>query len=164
MPVNVDQTAEQVALRQYGLLGRGGNMGNALFAIDYDQLPIEAHATIQLIIDRGPFPYPADNTEFRNNFQDLPNGQYREFTVVTPGCRNRGARRVIARQTGMLFFTACHYERVQGNMSRDQRIAETEAVDPQWRNGFYVITGMASEQRNAVREALHAMPVRSRSR
>ena len=164
MPVQIDQNVEQVAMREHGLLGRGGGMGNSLFAIDYDQLPLEARSTIQLIIAGGPFPYPQDNTEFRNNFQDLPNGQYREFTVVTPGSHNRGARRIIARQNGNLFFTACHYERVQGRMTNDERVAQTEAVDAQWRNGFYLVTGMSIDLRNSIRDALQNLPVRSRGR
>jgi hypothetical protein len=160
----IDQQVEQVALRQYGLLGRGAGMGNALYAIDYDQLPLQAQQTIDLIIAGGPFPFREDNTEFRNNFRDLPNGQYREFTVPTPGVRNRGARRIVARSSGILFFTACHYERVQGRMSTEERVAATAALDAEWRNGFYIITGMTIEFRNQIKASLRSLPVRSRGR
>ena len=34
-----DLAVEQKALREAGLLGRGGDMGNALYAIDYAHLP-----------------------------------------------------------------------------------------------------------------------------
>jgi len=109
-----DQAVEEHGMRRQGMLGRGTGMGNALYSIDYDRLPVEAPNTITLIISDGPFPYPAkDGTAFGNNFGDLPDGQYLEYTVPTPGVSNRGARRIVARRkSGQIFFTACHYERI----------------------------------------------------
>lgn len=158
-----DQSLEQHAMREHGLLGRGGDMGNALFAIDYDSLPYEARRTIGLIVSDGPFPYPAkDGSPFGNSFNDLPKGRYLEYTVPTPGVTNRGARRIVARLvTAQLFFTACHYERVQvTGGSKEQRSqarrVETEKVDEQWRNGFYIITGMQPTLREQVSRAIKA--------
>lgn len=139
-------------------------MGNALYAIDYDSLPREARTTIDLIVTDGPYPYPGkDGTTFGNRFGDLPNGRYLEYTVPTPGLTNRGARRIVARMSsGQLFFTACHYERVQvsggGTAAQRQlaRQAETAATDEEWRNGFYIITGMSSDLRSKVTQAIKA--------
>ena len=159
----VDQSLEAHAMRQHGLLGRGAGMGNSLYAIDYDSLPYEARKTIDLIVSDGPFPYPnKDGTSFGNSFRDLPTGRYLEYTVPTPGATNRGARRIVARLvTGQLFFTACHYERVQvtggTKAERDTaRLSATAAVDEQWRNGFYIITGMTPDLRDKVAKAIKA--------
>lgn len=153
---DANQALEERALRDCGLLGRGREMGNALYAIEYAHLPSEAIRTIQLIAQAGPFPYPGlDGQPFGDRFGDLPSsGEYLEFTVPTPGISNRGKRRIVARKNGMLFFTACHYERIQGSMSPDQRRAATAAVDEQWRNGFYIITGMGPEMRQHVAEGI----------
>lgn len=62
-------------------------------------LPIEAQQTLMLIKQGGPFPYAKDGVVFRNYEEVLPKrkrGYYHEFTVITPGARNRGARRIIA--------------------------------------------------------------------
>ncbi len=158
----IDISLEQHAMRKQGLLGRGGGMGNALYAIDYDSLPPEARRTIALIISDGPFPYPGkDGSTFGNKFGDLPTGRYLEYTVPTPGITNRGARRIVARLvTAQLFFTACHYERVQvsGGGSPEQkkqaRLTATTAVDDEWKNGFYIVTGMPLDLRNQVSQAI----------
>jgi guanyl-specific ribonuclease Sa len=158
-----DAAIEEHGMRQHGMLGRGGGMGNSLFSIDYDRLPPEARTTITLIISDGPFPYPGkDGSYFGNSFGDLPSGRYLEYTVPTPGASNRGARRIVARcTTAQLFFTACHYERVhvQGGTKaeRDQaRIATTSTIDAEWKNGFYIITGMSLDLRNAISIAIKA--------
>lgn len=156
-----DHALEEQALRKQGMLGRGGNMGNALYSIDYDCLPPEARRTIELIVSGGPFPFPAkDGSTFGNRFGDLPTGRYLEYTVVTPGTVNRGTRRIVARATnGMLFFTACHYERVdvQGGTPDERnsaRIDMTNQQAPEWRNGFYIVTGMPPPLRDAVTQAI----------
>jgi len=161
----IDQSLEQHGLRKSGLLGRGGGMGNALFAIDYDSLPPQARTTIALIVAGGPFPFTQDGSNFGNRFGDLPQGRYLEFTVRTPGVNNRGKRRIVARKkTAQLFFTACHYERVQvsGPGSPEDkaaaRLAATAAVDPEWQNGFYIITGMMPDLKRQVEAAIKAIP------
>lgn len=63
------------------------------------ELPPEARATLQLIKKGGPFPYERDGIVFGNREKLLPlkdRGYYREYTVPTPGARDRGARRIVA--------------------------------------------------------------------
>ena len=155
-----DKAIEEHAMRKQGMVGRGPN-ANSVFSIDYKDLPPEARRTIQLIIAHGPFPCPDhDGKPFGNHFGDLPTGQYLEYTVPTPGCGERGMRRIVAsKRTGLLFFTACHYERVQakgGTKPQNQlaRQQATAATDEDFRNGFYIITGMPVDLRDAVRQAL----------
>lgn len=131
MIANIDRVVEEQAMRRHGLIDRGDEMGNMLLAIDYTSLPPEAVDVIHRISNGGPFLFPQDGKPFGNRFGDLPsNGQYLEFTVPTPGVSNRGARRIVARYNGILFFTACHYERVSGSMGKEQRKALTLQVDP----------------------------------
>ncbi len=76
------------------------------------ELPREARHTLARIKKGGPFPYPQDGTVFRNREGRLPAhppGYYREYTVKTPGARDRGARRIIAGQGGEFYYTADHY-------------------------------------------------------
>lgn len=76
-------------------------------------LPPEARHTLALIRAGGPFPYPrSDNQTFANRERLLPaepRGYYREFTVVTPGSADRGARRVITGGSGEKYWTPDHY-------------------------------------------------------
>lgn len=83
-------------------------------------LPREAHATLELIKAGGPFPYARDGSVFGNRENVLPRrerGHYREYTVRTPGARDRGARRIIAgsgasgdvRTSGEYYYTDDHY-------------------------------------------------------
>ena len=77
-----------------------------------DRLPIEARATLELIKAGGPFPYPQDGRVFLNREKLLPlkqRGYYREYTVRTPGARDRGARRIVAGSAGEYYYTADHY-------------------------------------------------------
>ena len=67
--------------------------------IAVSELPAEARATLARIKKGGPFPYERDGIEFRNREKLLPmkaRGYYREYTVQTPGARDRGARRIVA--------------------------------------------------------------------
>jgi ribonuclease T1 len=78
------------------------------------QLPPEARATLALIRKGGPFPYAQDNTTFGNRERILrsqPRGYYREYTVVTPGLKHRGARRIVAggNPPQEFFYTEDHY-------------------------------------------------------
>jgi ribonuclease T1 len=83
-----------------------------LVTIPIDQLPPEARKTLSLIERGGPFPYAKDGTIFGNFEKRLPlkpKGYYREYTVPTPGARNRGARRIVTGQGGELYYTKDHY-------------------------------------------------------
>ena len=75
-------------------------------------LPPEARQTLALIERGGPFPYEKDGTVFGNREGILPKkprGHYREYTVRTPGSRDRGARRIVAGQSGERYYTDDHY-------------------------------------------------------
>ena len=76
------------------------------------ELPREAQETLALIKHGGPFLYEQDGNLFSNRERLLPKhprGYYREYTVSTPGARNRGARRIIAGSDGEYFYTDDHY-------------------------------------------------------
>ena len=76
------------------------------------ELPPEARETLALIKGGGPFPYARDGAVFGNREGLLPKrerGYYREYTVKTPGARDRGARRIIAGRGGDYYYTDDHY-------------------------------------------------------
>jgi ribonuclease T1 len=75
-------------------------------------LPREARETLALIKQGGPFPYSRDGVDFANREGRLPRasrGTYREYTVKTPGRRDRGARRIITAGINQFWYTADHY-------------------------------------------------------
>ncbi len=77
-------------------------------------LPPEARQTLALIRKGGPYPYRQDGTRFGNRERLLPlqaQDYYREFTVTTPGSRDRGARRIVAGGSPPVefFYTDDHY-------------------------------------------------------
>jgi ribonuclease T1 len=75
-------------------------------------LPPEARTTLRLIAADGPFPYRQDGVVFENRERHLPkkaSGYYHEYTVVTPGSPDRGARRIITGANGDHFYTSDHY-------------------------------------------------------
>lgn len=77
-----------------------------------DALPPEALRTVALIEAGGPYPYRQDGTTFGNRERLLPvepAGYYREFTVPTPGSRDRGARRIVLGGSGEMYYTEDHY-------------------------------------------------------
>ena len=80
------------------------------------ELPREAQHTLALIKQGGPFPYDKDGRVFGNYEKILPKqkrGYYHEFTVKTPGARNRGARRIVSggdpTSSGEYYYTDDHY-------------------------------------------------------
>jgi len=80
--------------------------------VQVDDLPQEARETLALIKQGGPFPYKRDGVVFGNRERRLPaqpSGYYREYTVPTPGARDRGARRIIAGTPGEFYYTDDHY-------------------------------------------------------
>jgi ribonuclease T1 len=80
--------------------------------IAIEELPSEARTTLQLIEKGGPFPHQRDGAVFGNFERRLPlkqRGYYREFTVPTPGRRDRGARRIVAGEKGECYYTEDHY-------------------------------------------------------
>ncbi|MDG4858711.1 ribonuclease [Streptomyces sp. T-3] len=81
--------------------------------ICYSALPSQAHDTLDLIEAGGPYPYPQDGTVFQNREGILPShnsGYYHEYTVVTPGSDDRGARRIVTGEANQEdYYTADHY-------------------------------------------------------
>ncbi|MFM9971347.1 MAG: ribonuclease domain-containing protein [Burkholderiales bacterium] len=84
-------------------------------------LPPEARQTLDLIKKGGPFPYKQDGVVFGNREKRLPlqkREYYREYTVKTPGSRDRGARRIVAgsgtagdvKLSGEYWYTDDHYD------------------------------------------------------
>jgi ribonuclease T1 len=85
---------------------------SSLAGVAVAELPAEGRATLALIDRGGPFPYAQDGSVFGNLEGHLPRrtrGYYREYTVPTPGERDRGARRLIAGRNGDLYYTDDHY-------------------------------------------------------
>lgn len=99
---------------------RGSQLDAGLATIQVTALPAEARETLHLIKRGGPFPYRKDGAIFGNFERRLPprpRGYYREYTVPTPGARDRGARRIVAgqgatgdvRTSGEYYYTDNHY-------------------------------------------------------
>ena len=79
-------------------------------------LPRQGRETYERIRSGGPFPFGKDGTVFGNRERLLPQqkrGYYREYTVATPGSRDRGARRIVcggpATVPHQCWYTADHY-------------------------------------------------------
>jgi ribonuclease T1 len=96
------------ALLASGVWARTGSVGTVALA----ELPAEARKTEQLIRSGGPFPYAKDGSVFGNRERLLPRqarGYYREYTVPTPGAKNRGARRIVCGGEQPVAPEACYY-------------------------------------------------------
>jgi ribonuclease T1 len=80
-------------------------------------LPPEARETEERIRRGGPFPYAKDGSVFGNRERQLPvnpRGYYREYTVKTPGAKDRGGRRIVCggrqpTQPDNCYYTSDHY-------------------------------------------------------
>lgn len=90
--------------------------GQAGDEIALASLPVEAQTVHALIRRGGPFPHAKDGTVFFNREGLLPRrarGHYREYTVPTPGARDRGARRIVVggdpRSSADFWYTDDHY-------------------------------------------------------
>lgn len=127
----IGQLGLQRALRKLGLalttavilavpapnLVQAKQVKQELGVVSRAQLPPEAQTTEKLIRSGGPFRFAKDGTTFGNRERALPvqpRGYYREYTVQTPGARDRGARRIVCGgsqpvQPDACFYTADHY-------------------------------------------------------
>jgi ribonuclease T1 len=84
-------------------------------------LPVQGQDVYRRILAGGPFRYGKDGTVFGNRERLLPGkprGFYREYTVPTPGSRDRGARRIvcggeIVKRPETCFYTKDHYQSFQ---------------------------------------------------
>ena len=89
---------------------------NAIDPVSVSSLPREAQRTLSQIRQGPPYPYAKDGVVFGNYERLLPRqprGYYREFTVKTPGSRNRGAQRLIVGGEPAIsrdiYYTSDHY-------------------------------------------------------
>lgn len=83
-----------------------------LTEVEASRLPAEARQTLALIAKSGPYPYAQDGVNFGNFEGILPrksSGYYKEYTVRTPGEPDRGARRIVAGNSGEKYYTGDHY-------------------------------------------------------
>jgi len=85
-------------------------------SIPEQELPAQGRETYRNIRKGGPFPFDKDGVIFGNRERLLPlhkRGFYREYTVRTPGERNRGPRRIVcgglATVPEACYYTADHY-------------------------------------------------------
>ncbi len=97
------------------LFGSALARDNPAKVVAAEQLPAEARETLRLIDAGGPFPYRRDGIAFQNREQRLPaqaKGYYREYTVPTPGSKDRGARRIVTgdRPAQVFYYSADHYK------------------------------------------------------
>lgn len=92
-------------------------VGQDIAVVALTALPRQAQDVYQRILAGGPFRYEKDGVVFGNRERLLPRqprGFYREYTVPTPGERDRGARRIVCggkevRQPETCFYTGDHY-------------------------------------------------------
>ena len=85
-------------------------------AVALADLPREARAVDARIRSGGPFRYDRDGVVFGNRerlLPAMPRGYYREYTVPTPGAKNRGARRIVCggppKAPDACYYTDDHY-------------------------------------------------------
>lgn len=101
---------------QSGLAPGSTDPDSGLPVRSLDQLPKQAAETFALVLAGGPYPYPRnDDKTYNNRNRVLPQakrGFYREYTVKTPGSRDRGARRLVRGGTSgcTVYYTGDHYE------------------------------------------------------
>ena len=93
-----------------------GAASSGLANVTLAELPSQAQEVHGLILRGGPFAYEKDGTVFGNRERQLPGharGFYREYTVVTPGLRNRGPRRIVcggeSKVPEACYYTDDHY-------------------------------------------------------
>ncbi len=103
------------ALIGVALFGTALARDNRIGTVPAAALPAEARETLKLIDAGGPFPYRRDGITFQNRegrLPDQPRGYYREYTVPTPGSRDRGARRIVTggKPPSVFYYTADHYK------------------------------------------------------
>lgn len=85
-------------------------------AMTVAELPKQGAQVYGLIHQGGPFAHEKDGVVFGNRERLLPiqkRGYYREYTVTTPGSRDRGVRRIVCggqpRTPDSCYYTADHY-------------------------------------------------------
>ncbi len=105
-----------IAALLLGLLLGATSAAAAVRSIAAAALPAPARRVLVQIAHGGPWRSPKDGIVFGNYERQLPwrpRGYYREYTVPTPGSRNRGARRIVCggpvRHPDICYYTDDHY-------------------------------------------------------
>ena len=105
-----------VSLGGSGLGAKTIDFTPGLGSIAVHALPPQGQETYRLIYLGGPFPFDRDGVVFGNRERLLPmskRGYYREYTVITPGSRNRGTRRIVCggptTTPDACYYSADHY-------------------------------------------------------
>lgn len=105
------------AIRAFRGLDRVGDIassGRRLLPFDDVDRINEVNKTLDRIESGRPFKHAQDGTTFRNREGKLPGHKdpdyYREYTVETPGSRDRGARRIVRGTGGETYYTDDHYK------------------------------------------------------
>jgi ribonuclease T1 len=87
-----------------------------LSSVSLADLPPQGRGTYDKILQGGPFTFEKDGSVFGNRERLLPTakrGYYREYTVKSPGSRDRGARRIVCggytEKPDACFYTDDHY-------------------------------------------------------
>lgn len=95
---------------------KGSAVADPKATISVAELPKQGAQIHGLIRQGGPFAHEKDGVVFGNRERLLPiqkRGYYREYTVATPGSRDRGVRRIVcggqARTPDTCYYTADHY-------------------------------------------------------
>jgi ribonuclease T1 len=81
------------------------------------ELPPQGREVLARIENGDSFSHPKDGSVFGNRERVLPRqtrGYYKEYTVPTPGVKNRGARRIVCggepqRRPNACYYTEDHY-------------------------------------------------------
>lgn len=105
------------ALALGGFASAKGSGSIDLPTVPLVRMPVEAQQTYRQIHQGGPFEYAKDGNVFGNRERILPaqpRGYYREYTVKTPGARDRGARRIVCgggqpERPEACYYTSDHY-------------------------------------------------------
>ena len=105
-----------VVLASGGLQAKGFSATGTDASVAVAELPRPGAQIYELIHLGGPFAHEKDGVVFGNRERLLPlqkRGYYREYTVTTPGSRDRGARRIVCggptRAPDACYYTADHY-------------------------------------------------------
>jgi ribonuclease T1 len=98
-------------------LAYGRSAPDTLPTVALRELPPEAVTVLAQIHAGGPFRYDRDGVVFGNRERVLPakaRGYYHEYTVPTPGAKNRGARRIVCggppQRPDACYYTDDHYQ------------------------------------------------------
>lgn len=88
-----------------------------LSEVRLSELPAQAIRVYAAVHQGGPFASEKDGAVFFNRERLLPQkvrGYYREYTVPTPGLKNRGVRRLVCggppRMPEACYYTSDHYQ------------------------------------------------------